>query len=142
MKRLIIFALLLVSMTTGAQEQADSVKSNKQTIEITTDFNMAGDAVLLAKSNSISRSDFKPLKWELSNQLIGDKNFITLKVTNEKTGRLEEAKSWKENVHLKMTIDDKGKKIYTVYDDIFYHLQIIEVPQGNAILLFSALRKK
>lgn len=142
MKRLITFALLLLTITAGAQEQTDSVKPKMKKVEITTDFNMAGDAVLLAKSNKISRSDFKPLKWELTNQLIGNVNFITLKITNEKTGNLEEIKSWKENAHLMMEINDKKQKIYTVYDDTFIHMRIVELPQGNGILLFSALREQ
>ena len=143
MKKVLFLFLMCLPMMAGAQEETDSVaKQSKRKIEITTDFNMAGDAVLLAKSTKVSKSDLKPMKWELTNQTVGDANFITLKITNEKTGKMEELKSWKDGVHLMMEIDEKKQAMYTIYDDTFIHCRIIELPLGTSILLFSALRNK
>ena len=142
----IIMLMLLAVLAVGAQEMNDTVKSDtvkteKQKVVINTNFNMAGDAILLAKSASVSRNDFKPLKWELTNEVVGGKNFITLKVTNKKTGNQEEYKTWNEGVSL-MIEKTKDTTIYTVYDDTFIHLRILEMQQGNTILLFSDLRTK
>ena len=143
MKKVLFLLFMCVAMTMQAQEKTDSVtKPAKQKIEIITDFNMAGDAVLLAKSAKVSKSDFKLLKWELTNQTVGDANFITLKITNEKTGKMEEIKSWNNGAHLMMEIDEKKQAMYTVYDDTFIHCRIIELPLGTGIMLFSALRNK
>lgn len=147
MKRIsIIMLMLLAVLAVGAQEmndtvKADTVKTEKKKVVINTNFNAAGDAILLAKSASVSRSDFKPLKWELTNEVVGGKNFITLKVTNKKTGNQEEYKTWNEGVSLMME-KTKDTTIYTVYDDTFIHLRILEMQQGNTILLFSDLRTK
>ena len=131
---------MCLPMMAVAQEKNDSVE--KKSIEITTNFNMAGKAILLAKSTTVERSDFKALEWELTNQTVGDENFITLKVINKKTGRIEEIKHWKDGAHLLMEVDEKKQTSYTVYDDAFTHLRIIGMPLGNAIMLFSTLRNK
>lgn len=147
MKKLLSIAIMLLAvLAVGAQEmndtvKADTVKMEKKKVVINTNFNMAGDAILLAKSASVSRNDFKPLKWELTNEVVGGKNFITLKVTNKKTGNQEEYKTWNEGVSL-MIEKTKDTTIYTVYDDTFIHLRILEMQQGNTILLFSDLRTK
>ena len=145
-KVLLTLVLMLAGMTAGAQEtndtvKADTVKTEKKSVVINTNFNMAGDAILLSKSAHVSRSDFKPLKWELTNEVVGGKNFITLKVINKKTGQQEEFKTWNEGVSMMME-KTKDTTIYSVYDETFIHLRILEMPQGNSILLFSALRTK
>lgn len=148
---LIILASAIGCMTATAQTvppdstAADSTqvaKKENRVVEITTNFNIGGDAIMLTRGAGVSLRDFKPLRWELTNETFGDKNFITLKVVNSRTGNTEAVKSWKDGIHLKINVNEKGEQTFTVYDDTFVHLIIVENQKGTAILLFSVLRKK
>ena len=126
MRKLMILFALMVAMTATAQEQV---------VDMNRTFSVGGKALLLLRSAKAEKKDLKALTWILENNHIGDTNILTLKVKNEKTGENECHQTWND-VNITMTKGDDGLLKYTVTDDMFVHLRVIEFQKDMYMILF------
>jgi hypothetical protein len=120
-------------------EKNDSV----QVIDMNRTFSVGGRALLCLRSAEASRKDVKALSWTLTNNPVGDQNFVHLEVKNAKTDKVEAFQSWNGGVQVTMKKKSDGKITYEVYDDTFMHLRIVELNNNGIyiILLYSELLK-
>lgn len=139
MKRLFAIALMMVFViTASAQVNNDSL----QTINMNRTFSVGGKAILCLRSADADKRDIKALSWTLENKRVADTNFVTLKVSDFKTGNVEEYQTWSDDVQIGMLVNKKDNtRSYFIFDDTFFHLRILDLGKGmNVILLYSDLR--
>ena len=139
MRKFLLFALLMVGMTAGAQEKNDTI-SNIEVIDLNRTFSVGGSAILCLRSNEASKKDLKSLNWTLKNDRIGETNLVVLEVKNSRDGSNVAYQTWSD-VQVRMKTKDKKPILYEVYDDTFSHLRIANVDMGYIILFFSQLLK-
>ena len=130
MKKVFLFALfILMTATTRAQE----------IIDLNRNFNLSGQCVLFTKTRMPQESDKCDMTWELTNKVIGNSNFVTLKM-KDADGRYTDVVSCGENVSVFMYISDDKKKNIVVSDNEFSHLKIYQ-HEGDQYMvhLYSSL---
>lgn len=123
-----------------------SMFAEKRTIPLNRNYNAAGTAVILSRTEDLSDMVTKAMSWELKNDPIGGENYITLRVYDMETGHMDVLASWKDGENLLMVIDEEGRKSYVVSDNDFVHLILMpckDVGDGKAyvIRLCSVLRE-
>lgn len=139
--------MLLTISAANAQDAADTTTTKtattqKQVIPMNRTFSVGGKAIMCLRSNTAMKNDMKALTWTLSNDRIADKNIVVLDVKNIRTGRTEAHQLW-DGVEVYLVRNKKGSTMYTVQDDMFSHLRIIDIGDDTYVILFySELLKK
>ena len=139
MKKLFTIMLMMaVAIAASAQEKNDSLKD----ISMNRTFSVGGKAIMCMRSSSMDKRDLRALTWTLENKRVSDDNFVTLKIMDAKTGQIEEIKTWSETVDIAMRVNEKNdSRSYFVYDDMFYHLRLIDLGKNvYVIMLYSDLK--
>ena len=136
MKKLLFLLIgMLVASIMSAQE------NESKFIDMNRDFKVSGECAFFCKTESPNPSDACDLIWELSNQRIGEDNFVIL-IVKDKNDKIIESVTWKENIDV-FLLKTGEKRNYIVNDDTFSHLRIIEQDKGKyAVHLYSDLLKK
>lgn len=129
-----------MGLTTQAQETSDSTQVDSvQVIDMNRTFSVGGNAIMLLRSNTASKSDAKPLTWTLKNDRIGETNVVVLDVKNSRTGETEAHQLWSDGVNVTMRITKDGTILYQVSDDLFSHLRILKMKMATVIMFYSEL---
>jgi hypothetical protein len=92
----------------------------------------------------MSKRNLQSLDWTLENNPVGDKNMVTLKVTNSKTGAIVAFQIWDDGVNVRMKRNryKKDSSMYEVYDDMFSHLRMVQFSGDTYIILYYSEMKK
>lgn len=127
----VLFIALLILMTATVQAQ--------EIIDLNRNFNLSGKCVLFTKTRMPQESDKCDMTWELTNKVIGNSNFVTLKM-KDADGRYADVVSFGDDVSVFMYIFDDKKKNIIVSDDTFSHLKIYQ-HEGDQYMvhLYSSL---
>lgn len=127
----VLFIALFILMTATAQAQ--------EIIDLNRNFNLSGKCVLFTKTRMPQELDKCDMTWELTNKVIGNSNFVTLKM-KDADGRYTDVVSFGENVSVFMYIFDDKKKNIVVSDDEFSHLKIYQYEGDQYMVhLYSSL---
>ena len=146
-KLLFTIAMLLTISAASAQDAADTTTTKtataqQQVIPMNRTFSVGGKALMCLRSKTATKNDMKALTWTLSNDRIADKNIVVLDVKDARTDRTEAHQLW-DGVEVYLTKDKKGSTMYTVQDDMFSHLRIVDIGGDTyVIMFFSELLKK
>ena len=130
---------MMMCVNSSAEEFVRMVPLNRT-------FSTGGTAVILSTQEDIAAGETRPMTWELKNDPIGERNYITLRIYDAETGYLYKSATWKSGEQLIMAVGESGKKSYVVSDDDFIHLMIVALPDlgdgsSYAIRLCSVLRE-
>ena len=132
MKKALILFIFILSLPFFGQKP--------QQIDMNRSFEISGTAFIYSKSTTLSKGDYMPIQWSLKNNHVAGNNYPIFSAINTKTGKTLAYKAFDENVRIFMSIKNK-KTNYIILDDKFFHLRIVELDDGFAILDYSELRK-
>ena len=85
---------------------------------------------MFSKKPVPKREDLCNLTFEFANKVLINENSVTLKL-KDADGHAVDSYSWNDGVHIMLLIGMDGNKMYTVNDDIFSHLRIMEIEKGK-----------
>jgi len=123
MKKLFFILVTLVSvLSVRAQEE--------KVIDMNRTFNISGECIMFSKTVVPKREDLCNLTFEFANKVLINENSVTLKLKDTE-GHAVDFYSWNDGVHILLLIGKDGNKIYTVNDDTFSHLRIMEIEKGK-----------
>lgn len=112
------------------EEEKTETEAEPRLISMNRNFNVSGTCILYSKEKLPKETDRCNLTWELRNNVIGGENYVTFSVRDSE-GRMQDRASWNGGVNVSLLISDDGSKMYSVSDELFSHLRIMELSGGN-----------
>ena len=145
MKKLVLIIALAVFSVVNISAQEKVTKNDSiEVIDLNRTFSIGGKALMCLRSANMSKRNLQSLDWTLENNPVGDKNMVTLKVTNSKTGAIVAFQIWDDGVNVRMKRNryKKDSSMYEVYDDMFSHLRMVQFSGDTYIILYYSEMKK
>jgi hypothetical protein len=123
MKKIIFILVTLVSFISASAQEEKIIDMNRT-------FNISGECIMFSKTPVPKREDLCNLTFEFANKVLINENSVTLKL-KDADGHAVDFYSWNDGVHIMLLIGKDGNKMYTVSDDTFSHLRIMEIEKGK-----------
>ena len=115
-----------------------SAYSQNKHVVIDRNCKLSGQAFAILKTEKVSPQDAQFLsdgsQWYIDNKRIGNKNYVSFWIETP-NGKKKEYNSWNDHgVTVYILNGDEGTKSYTVSDDTFCYLVIIEIEKGKYLI--------